>query len=1146
MYLRSLKLSGFKSFADRTRLEFEPGVTVVVGPNGSGKSNIVDALSWVMGTQAPSAMRTQKMEDVIFAGTATRPQLGRAEVTLVFDNRQRTAPLDLDEIAITRRLYRDGSSDYEINGTDCRLLDVQELLSDSGVGRHQHVIVGQGQITSILNAKPEDHRAVIEEAAGILKHRLRKERAARRLERTDGDVLRLEDILRELKRQIRPLKRQADDAARHDDVRAELIALRRWMGGEDLRSIDGRLDDVRRRVAADEAALSEEQVALERATAGLGPLEEAAGSAGRALDRDTAAAARLETLAERIRGIASVAGERRRTLAARFEGADERRLDLEEERTSLGNDLPDARRDEVRAVESAERAEASLSELEDEIQALAEQEQLPAEGALVVVRSELRGIETAAERDRRELDRITRRLDDLPAADADNGAGDLEAATDRLADAEEALVTADSAATEAASAHETADAAARAAAAEHAAATSRRDALEAVVAGAADPVAVAKAATLGERLGSIVEVLDVPADLAHAVDTALGPFADALVFADGTDLGPIVAGLKQEGLGGVPLVSSHASPTVVARMVAATWGADALVDRLGPRANPGLAAVLLGDVVLVEGWHAGWEIVTRHPDIRVVTPEGDLITPGAISLADPAGATPAMVESARADAERCALAHAAAAHELDAHREALDEARRAVERRRAEHRHAERALAEAQRRIEADDARRRSAQEERTRLHERRDTLLESAAERDARAEALAARLRALEGEEAERQAAYEELAARRRTLLERRDAARGRVLELRAAAGAAAERRQTMERRLADVDVEIARLAQTRLDPGDLERLAGIVEDARAALAATRTHISVLRERQAELRSEAGQAGEQLTEARETVDRLRTSVEERRARLGDDRVRIAELAGRREAVAETLRRDADSDEATALAQTRPELPDGVDPADRAETLAADLRRMGPINPLAAQEYAELEERRRFMAEQLEDLESSRQEIRKVMAALDEEIEQRFATAYAEVSAAFEENISVLFPGGRGRVALTDPDDLLHTGVDLTVQPMGKKVSRLTLLSGGEKSLAALAFLFAVFKARPSPFYVLDEVEAALDDANLRRFLRLVEAFRGTSQLMIVTHQQQTMEAGDVLYGVTMEPGGSSKVLSKRMHDVQVELPAVS
>lgn len=1152
MYLRSIKLTGFKSFADRTRLDFERGVSVVVGPNGSGKSNVVDGLAWVMGTQSPRSLRTGRMEDVIFAGTATRPQLGRAEVTLVLDNVDRALPIDLAEVSITRRLYRDGSSDYEINGADCRLLDVQELLADSGVGRHQHVIVGQGQLTEILNAKPEDHRAVIEEAAGILKHRLRKDRALRRLERTDGDVVRLEDILRELRRQLRPLKRQADDAARHDDVRTELLALRRWLGAEELRTTDGRIAALGSAEARLTASLAADGRELADRLEALAPLEVIAGRVRADLDRDTTAAARLETLLERIRSVGSLASERRRSLSARLEGADERRADLELEHSELLAGVEERRRDEARAAEAAEAAEGVLGAIEDELQSIAEHDRLPDEGALVVVRSEARGLEVADDRDRRELARIDQRVADLESRRDAAGTVAIEAAT-AVGQTEAALadVRADSEASTGAVATgmatwESADAAARAAAAAHAAATSRRDALEAVVAGAADPAAVARAGSLGDRLGSIAEVLDVPADLAHAVDTALGPFQDALVFADGTDLAPIVDGLKRTGLGGVPLVAAHDSPTVIARMVAASWGVDALVDRLGSAANPGLAAVLLGDVVLVEGWQAGWEIVSRHPEVRAVTPDGDLLTAGAVSLADPHGATPAMVEVAASAAEAAALGHAEAGRVAERARDDLEVARRAAEEAERRRRAAETTLERSRRDLEA--ARREGAAvvDELAGLAERQAAIHAALDERHERLRVLKARLDALEGEEAERQAAFEAIAARRRSLGERRDRARSEVGATRGAAGGARERRLMADRRITEVEAELARLAQTSFDPDSLDRLEAVVRLAGSTATAARVHLDALRSRQVIWRQQSGDALRRLDDAHARVDDLRRRTEVDRSALGDAKVELAGLRVRREAVAEGLRRDADSDEATALAEAPPELPEGVDPVERVEVLAADLRRMGPINPLAAAEFVESDDRRAFMEAQLADLETSRREIRRVVEALDEEIERRFMDAFTEVASAFEDHVGILFPGGRGTVVLSDPDDPLGTGVDIRVQPIGKKVSRLSLLSGGEKSLAALAFLFAIFKARPSPFYVLDEVEAALDDANLRRFLRLVDDFRRTSQVVIITHQQQTMEAADVLYGVTMEPGGSSKVLSKRLGEDRASLTAAS
>ena len=413
MYLKSLKLTGFKSFADRTRLDLRPGVTVIVGPNGSGKSNIVDALSWVMGTQSTKALRTSKMDDVIFAGTATRPGLARAEVTLVFDNGSGTLPLDLPEVSVTRRLYRDGSSDYEINGVGCRLLDIQELLSDSGVGRHQHVIIGQGQITSVLNATPDDHRAVIEEAAGILKHRVRRDKAERRLERTDSDVTRLHDLLGELSRQMRPLKRQAAAAERYDGVAAEAQSLRLYLGGEELRTIGARRGEVAEIQSSANEIVATRTDLLADLGSELETVRAEAGRFGHALEGDTAAAARLETLGEQLRRIAQVAAERARTSQERLEGAEDRRHGLEAERHELTAELAATEQDQHRLTVASEAAERVFRSLEDEDRSLADQESMSTEGAIAVVRGDLRSLEASDERDSREARSVSERIEGL-------------------------------------------------------------------------------------------------------------------------------------------------------------------------------------------------------------------------------------------------------------------------------------------------------------------------------------------------------------------------------------------------------------------------------------------------------------------------------------------------------------------------------------------------------------------------------------------------------------------------------------------------------------------------------------------------------------------------------------------------------------
>ncbi len=1149
MYLKSLKVVGFKSFADRTRLEFEPGVTVVVGPNGSGKSNLVDAMAWVMGTQSTRTLRTERMEDVIFAGTATRPALSRGEVTLVFDNASRLLPLDLDEVSVTRRLYRDGSSDYEINGVGCRLMDVQELLSDSGIGRYQHVIVGQGQLDSILNAKPEDHRAVIEEAAGILKHRLRKERAVRRMERTDADVLRLRDILQELKRQMRPLRRQARAAERYDSVKSNVRALHLFLGGEDLRRIRGR----REVVGTEEITVRERLEAAERERGALEPrlslLAEAAGEAGRALDRDTAAAARLETTMERLRRIGQVAHERRRSAEARMHGAGERRRDLEDEALQLEIELGQSADQERRASQEADRAERAIRALEDEERTLAEQEGLPMEGAAAVVRGNLAAFEAATDRDGREARDTGRRLEILHAQLATE-AREIDRLRDEIRQMDIETETAQQAYEKAATVRtaeqkrwEHAEQDATGARLAHAGARARAGALESVAAGLADPRAREHIAGKAGVVGTVASLLDIPEGYTAAIDGALGAWSDALAIDSSEHILEVVADLKAAGLGGIPLViGSGSRGDAPARPVAASWGVDALVDVLGPQADLGLATMLFGDVVVAEGWSAAWKIVDRHPHIRAVTPEGDVIASSGVRVAHPDGAGPAMVEAALADLEQAELELARAESRLTA-------ATRSFETSREDERRTLEALESIEVRISgASDAldrlerSRTSTEDEIVRLEDRRTALIESEAEREVQIEQLRARLAALEGEEAERQRAWDELAARRQFVAAQKEDSRRVRQEAASAYGAIVERRRLLERRLREVRGELQNQSSRPFDPAQVARLADVEDGSRQTLAIVRAHIEALRDRQRDLRREAGEAGVRLSEARTRFEELRSAIEAAKAQLSGLALEATELRLREEAVAEGLRRDADATEEEALAAPEPEIEGDIQPGEMLDILQADLRRMGPINPLAAEEYLELAERHDFLEAQLEDLEQSRADLRKVVKALDAEIVDSFTTAFNEVSGHFADQFAVLFPGGKGRLRLTDPDRPLTTGVDLEAQPLGKKVSRLSLLSGGEKSLAALAFLFAVFKARPSPFYVLDEVEAALDDANLRRFLRLVDQFRGSAQLVVVTHQQQTMEAADVLYGVTMEPGGSSKVVAKRMTPVGISV----
>lgn len=1146
MYLKSLKLAGFKSFADRTRLELRPGVTVVVGPNGSGKSNLVDALSWVLGTQSTKSLRTQKMEDVIFAGTATRPSLGRSEVTLTIDNAERMIDLDLDEVSITRRLYRDGSSDYELNGVGCRLLDIQDLLSDSGVGRHQHVIIGQGEIGRVLNASPEEHRAVIEEAAGILKHRRRKERAERRLERTDEDLLRLQDLLGELNRQMRPLKRQARAADRYDGLKAEVTALRLFLGGRSLSRLDRDLTVATSEKSGLLERIEVDQQRLAGLSERLDSLATAASQVGADLDRDTSAAAMLETTIERLRRIASVSHERRRALSGRREATVERRSDLNQELAAITEELSGLEVEVATARAEAESAEATFRRLEDEAAVLATQNSLSPEGALAAVRGELSSLDAAIGRDRRELDRVVSRVDSLVAQRGDEAA-EVSRINGEIRDIDEGLSVLQAAYDEASGRRRKdqekwteAEDALSDARLELASSQARVAAIRAAIEGRHDPEARERVESAPGALGSLVSQLDIPDGLESAVDAALGHWVDAVAFGDMEDVRQVVSLIKGTGGGSVPVVSAVSRAPVPAREVAESMGLEALVDRLGPDAHPGLASRLLGDVVLVEGWSAGWGLVARNPSLRAVTPEGDLISVSGVHIANPDGAGPAMLETAEVALERsetelarASSIHKAAKRDFEASRDVEREALENLEAAEAGLAGRSEAMASLQKSVDSVD-------EELARLEERRIALTDSIERAENQVQELRRRLTALEGEEADRLEAWEQLEAERVRLSADRELARSEWQDAAARSRAVLERARLLEERRARVESDLGRLDLEDTSVMDPQALELIESYARSGVTRLESRVGELRQRQADLREKNSGVVSELGSVRSEHDRTRETLSEARERVGHLEVRLTELRMQRESVIEAIRRDADSDVEAAMVADRPDVDEDVDLEELLDSKIAQLNRLGPINPLAAEEYRELEERHVFLRDQMNDVEESRRELRKVIAALETEIEDRFQTAFTEVANAYERYFEVLFPGGRGRVRLDDPDDD-QTGVLIEAQPLGKKVSHMTLLSGGERSLAALAFLFAIFEARPSPFYVLDEVEAALDDTNLRRFLRIVDEFRRQAQLVIITHQQQTMEVADVLYGVTMEPGGSSQVVRKEMTSVSTE-----
>lgn len=1151
MYLKNLTLKGFKSFADNTPMVLEPGVTVVVGPNGSGKSNVVDAIAWVLGAQAPKAVRSQKMDDVIFAGTAKRPALGRAEVSITIDNADGTLGIEFSEVTVTRILFRTGESEYMINGVGCRLLDVQELLSDAGVGRQQHVIVSQGQIDAVLNARPEDRRAIIEEAAGVLKFRKRKEKAERRLDATEANLLRVQDLLREVRRQLRPLERQAKAAERHGSLIEELTALKTFVSGREIAGLRVKLEALASTKLESSTGEGELKTALAALDTAVMSIEAQLTARGASDISDRLR--HVEQLRERARGLAAVLVERRRS--------------LERDKGQLldAGVVANLEADAARFREEIEKAAVELAELEpetgqltfDESSFRSERENIleavredqtttKAASAAAEVRGELRSITSAMDRTQGELKRMVGRKESLTnrLEHSEEEAARFRTECDEAGAVEAPLVdeveAAEQAAVEAQATFEARQSLRSDAAEEASKWSARVEALQMALDAARARAGAERLQGVDGVLGTLLDLIEIDEGWEPVVEAALGESLTAVVVDD-----PAAGRRALDALR-----SSDTSGAVIA-LGARPGGSAAppLGDVVRPHARSKRQEVdalldgLLGSAIRIDELSDALDAAMQHPEAVVVTGEGDRFGLSGWRIgAAGGGATAAALEEAT---ERSNAATA----ELDAARASLTEAEQAL-------RAAKNTEAELAKRLDANDARFAAASEglsrtqgERREIQAELETLDRNIAEAEANVEREQQRIAEIEALlpalESDEQAEAEAARARGelRAELEARSAllaSRRRDIEVRLAG--LQERQQLNERRLAETERRLEADKEARIEAESqrlvierqidvIDRLAALVEQHRHVVEGHHVELAEKRRKQSDevrgLTTELDTLRRERSEKEQSLD-----VTRERARKAE--IEEAEAKLRLETAIETLRRDLDIEPAVAEAAEMPEIPEGATAAGRVRELDRELRLLGPINPLALEEFNELQTRHTFLEEQLEDVRTTRRELARVIAAVDAEIQNVFSTAFHDVAQNFTELFALLFPGGKGNLKLTQPDDMLNTGIEVEAKPSGKNVKKLSLLSGGERSLTALAYLFAVFRSRPSPFYVMDEVEAALDDVNLHRFLGLIQEFRKDAQLIVVSHQKRTMEAGDVLLGVSMQPGGSSKVVTEK------------
>jgi chromosome segregation protein len=1177
VYLKSLTLKGFKSFAQPTTFAFEQGVTCVVGPNGSGKSNVVDALAWVMGEQGAKTLRGGKMEDVIFAGTSTRGPLGRAQVLLTIDNSDGALPIDYTEVTISRTLFRNGGSDYAINGESCRLLDVQELLSDSGLGREMHVIVGQGQLDAVLRASPEERRGFIEEAAGILKHRRRKEKTLRKLDAMQTNLTRLSDLAGEIRRQLKPLGRQAEIAREAQSIAAIVRDARARILADDVVALRRALDDHGRTESERRTERIVLQEQLEQKQLRISRIEQA--QVGDAVDGARRTSFALESAQERLRNLFTLANQRLALLGSQAEAqdagpgitrsmVDDAHAEVARLRQAVGTadaawqraqaDTT-AARGRLDAVDTEIAAQSALVSRHDlEITKLTGQAETAA-SRLAAVRGERLRQENAidAATDRRRA--AQRQLDEV-----EESAGDVDAGESGL---DEAYELAQAAVFEAEAeierlrdllhGHERE----RDALAAQTSALSR--ALD-IKDGSTDLVA----AGLDGIRGVVAESVQVQPGYETAVAAALGTLADAVLAEDRDAAERAIEHARQNALGRVEVVIADAVSAPVdwpgipgvrsaASVVTAPDGILGILNHLAiaEDVDAARAAVQALSAVDVGG---PVTLVTRAGDVLTdfVLRGGSGGTQGRIELlaerdtaADRLDDVTTILDTVRFDlAEQRGVLSAAkdqskqaltALREFDsqvaAQAERLNRARVQVEASTAEVERLTAAFALSKDAVTAAETAAARAKTDLDTASSRPRPILDLSARESLLVELESARERELEArlqlETARERVRAEE--QRTKNLLTQMEADR--------VAAEAAARRAVIRARQIDAASGVAEIL-----PSVLASVDRSVAEAKLVLERAEQERVSQNEELVALRREEAALRERLQAITENVHGLELQIYEKKLHLSS----LLERAGSELGLVEDV----------LVAEYGPDVrvpPDGTEqgpvdaddmdaapagiPYDRAgqqrrlEKAERTFAQLGRVNPLALEEFAALEQRHAFLTEQLTDLTNTRKDLLLIIEELDDKMQVIFGDAFDDTKAAFAEVFPVLFPGGTGSISLTNPDDLLTTGIEVSVKPAGKKIERLSLLSGGERSLAAVALLIAIFKARPSPFYIMDEVEAALDDANLGRLLTIFEDLRLTSQLIVITHQKRTMEIADALYGVSMRQDGVSAVVGQRV-----------
>ena len=1165
MHLKSLTLKGFKSFAQPTTFQFERGVTCVVGPNGSGKSNVVDALAWVMGEQGAKTLRGGKMEDVIFAGTATKGPLGRAEVLLTIDNADGALPIDYTEVTISRTLFRSGGSEYAINGDPCRLLDVQELLSDSGLGREMHVIVGQGQLDSVLRATPEERRGFIEEAAGILKHRRRKDKTERKIEAMQANLSRLSDLAGEVRRQLKPLGAQAEIAREAQNIASQARDAKSRILANDIVVIQRSLETTSTSESTRRSERNILQEMLSENTKRLTQLESP--ELNQKLDRARQVSFDFDSLQERIRSISNIASARVALLESNdqeqskfdissitvdIEKAGTEMVRLQQEVVRLNQDLglAEQSRNVARDVldqfdAKAQEQNSLISKFDLELAEFANNVKV-AESKLEAFRNEKtrhQEILSAARLRHEEQSRQYRDLESL-----------LSQNQPRASNLESKYEAAQKAVSDAASRIESLRDQLHEAEREKDALAGKRSALNLTLEQKDGASSLTQAQLRGIR-GLGANHMRIESGFEQAIAAALGSLADALVAEDMESGLSALEHLKRTDGGRVEIIIADVdirSEISLGNQIAGAKLASEVVSA------PDGILKLLSTVVIVDDLDAARNYFrSSGEDRQVITKQGDVLTRAV--LRGGSSSKPSKVELvAERDAAEAALSRLSARIETIS-----SELAQAKSNELASKNSAKQALAE----LNEQDAKLASQAEQLGRIRVQVEAL-QSELDRlttvaDGNEQAISLALQELEDAKSrlrdfENLGRPEQELSDRDRLVDALERERSKELEIRVELGAATERLRVETERSenltnqldssrAAVEQAIAsaksRTSQLRSAKEVLKLLPVLIESVSQSSNKAKSEYTLLDQERTDQFEELTKVRGDIASIQQKLSDLTQSVHDIELQNHEKRLNLANLVTR-------AQEELGLDEPTLLAEYGPDqlIPSSDEEKEpevfnretqmqRLKDAEKLLEKLGRVNPLALEEFAALEQRHKFLTDQLQDLTETRKDLIKIIGDLDEKMQVIFNDAFQDTKKAFEKVFPVLFPGGTGSIFLTDPDNLLTTGLEVNVKPAGKKIERLSLLSGGERSLAAVALMVSIFKARPSPFYVMDEVEAALDDANLGRLLSLFEDLRINSQLIIITHQKRTMEIADALYGVSMKADGISAVVGQRLRE---------